>query len=100
MAFCPKCHGGMEAMALACPHCGYDFAPDPGLHRRGLAYSPLADLALVVATIVAAVGSLAALIGMGVALWHREWLLGLVACPVAFLYQFALLVVFVRSQHV
>jgi hypothetical protein len=100
MAFCPKCNGVMEATQAVCPHCGYDFAPAPGAHRKGLAYSPLADVALLVGTFVAALGCLGALYGMVVALWWGEWLTGLVICPVLFLYQLALLVVFVRAQDV
>jgi hypothetical protein len=100
MAFCPKCRAAMGPTDAVCPACGYDFPPDAGSHRRGLAYSGLADVALVVATLVAALGSIAALVGMGIALWHREWLIGLVYCPIACLYQVALLVVFVRAQHI
>jgi hypothetical protein len=100
MAFCPKCKGMMEATQAVCPHCGHDFAPPPGEHRGGPAYSVVADIALLVGTVLAALGCLASLIAMAIALWHQEWLTALVYCPVAFFYQLALLVVFVRAQHI
>lgn len=102
MAYCPECKGTMEATAVECPHCGYDFAeshvaePDPA----GFAYSRLSEVALVVASIVAGIGcvlsvyfSFAAIFG------ERDFITGLVWCPLVFLYQFAMMVVFIRIQR-
>ncbi|HKB40318.1 MAG TPA: hypothetical protein VKD72_28060 [Gemmataceae bacterium] len=100
MAFCPKCNGEMTATQTACPHCGYDFPPDPAAHRKGLAWSPLAELALFVGTFAAGLGAVLALAAGIVALTRGEWLIALVVCPIAFLLQVAMLVVFVRVQHI
>lgn len=59
MAYCPQCNGEMSATEIVCPHCGYDF-PEAGYtskkFRPGFAYSPLADLALIVSMIAAVFG--------------------------------------------
>ena len=46
MAYCPKCKGEMGERSVVCPHCGYDFPPepDPVLKRTGIAYSSWADV--------------------------------------------------------
>lgn len=102
MAFCPKCKGTMEATAVECPHCGYDFSesyrrePEPA----GFAYSRLAEIALVVASLVAGIGCvLSAYFSFAFLYLERNWMTGLVWCPILFLYQFAMLVVFIRIQH-
>jgi hypothetical protein len=48
----------------------------------------------------AARGAVAALVWTGLALWEGEWLVGLLWGPVAFLDRFALLVIFIRAQHI
>ena len=104
MAFCLKCKGEMPTTAIECPHCGYDSSesyqrePDPA----GFAYSRLADVALVVASLVAGLGCVLSVYFSFVALCierERDWVTGLVYCPIAFLYQFAMLVVFIRIQR-
>src|SRR5438445_10174190 len=96
MAYCPRCKGVMAATEATCSHCVYDFPlSEP---RTGLAYSRLADVALVVGIVVAGLGSVAAAVGSIVALLHGEWSEGLVVGPIAFFLQLALLVVFVRVQ--
>ncbi|MCX7421101.1 MAG: hypothetical protein NT013_16380 [Planctomycetia bacterium] len=102
MAFCPKCNGTMEATAIECPHCGYDSSesyqrePEPA----GFAYSRLAELALVVASVVTGCGCvLSAYFCFASLFFERHWMNGLVWYPIAFLYQFAMLVVFIRIQH-
>lgn len=99
MAFCPKCSGSMEAALPACPHCGYDFSPPPDTDRKGFAYSPLADIALIVGSFVALLGCVVALIATIVGLVKGDFLTGLVIAPIAFFTQLALVVVFARVQH-
>ena len=87
----------MGAMETVCPHCGYDFPNAAGPRKEGVAYLRLADVALIVSTIAAGFGCLAA-VGAGVvALVEGDWR-GLVASPIAFFLQLGLLVVFIRIQ--
>lgn len=63
MAYCPKCKGEMLPTAIECTHCGYDFPSrnsDGRGSQSGFAYSPLADLALIVSMIAASIGACAA----------------------------------------
>ncbi len=103
MAFCPKCNGEMRGSAIACPHCGYDFdraTADLPPRKDGLAYSALADVALLVSGIAAGVGCmLAIVVGIG-AIVNGSWLVALVYSPLAFLLQLGMLVVFLRIQNV
>jgi uncharacterized membrane protein len=96
MAFCPKCNGVLDEMALICPHCGFDFPSTYVERRNGIEFSRLADVALMVAALVTGVGCAAAVIGVPIAIVNGQWLTALIGCPIAFLYQLALLVVFVR----
>jgi hypothetical protein len=107
MAFCTKCNGVMGPTEAVCPHCGYDFAPEPDfrhnrgrslsrLDDRGLAYHPLADAVLLIGMIVAAFGCLACIVYTGVALFLGNFAGGLLMGPIAFFYQLALIVVFAR----
>jgi hypothetical protein len=102
MAFCPKCKGDMAATAIVCPHCGYDF-PDPDStstgQRKGFAYSPLADLALLVSMIAAVLGACGAVLATIVALFHGQLIYGLFVGPIALLLQLGMLVVFLRVQQ-
>lgn len=101
MAFCPKCKGTMDATAIECPHCEYDFSeshqrePDPA----GFAYSRVAEVALIVASLVAAFGCLFAAYFSFLSFVVHDWMTGLVWCPILVLYQFAMLVVFIRIQR-
>jgi hypothetical protein len=102
MAYCPKCKGEMLPTAIECPHCGYDFPPehaDGKASRGGFAYSPLADLALIVSMVAASVGACVAAIISVVSLFHGEFLNGLVLYPIAFLLQIGMLVVFLRVHQ-
>lgn len=103
MAFCPKCKGEMETTAIVCPHCGYDFpSTDTRIHpdKQGLAYTTLADFALIISTAVAGFGCVMALLLSVLALFHWEFLNGLVLFPMAFILQLGMLVVFLRVQNV
>ena len=100
MAFCPKCQGVLDAAAVACPHCGYDFPPGNADPRRGIAYSPLANLALVVGIVAAWLGCAAVVIASVGALMSGQWVAALVVGPLAFFLQLAMLVVFVRVQRI
>ena len=104
MAFCPKCNGTMEVTAVECPHCGYDFAESHQSESEpsGFAFSHLADLALIVASLVTAFGCvLSAYFSFAFLFLQRErdWMIALVWCPIAFLYLFAMLVVCIRVQR-
>jgi hypothetical protein len=100
MAFCPNCQGVMDAAAVACPHCGYDFPPASADPRRGIAYSPLANLALVVGIVAAGLGCAVAVLAAVAALLNGQWSNALVVAPLAFFLQLAMLVVFVRVQRI
>jgi hypothetical protein len=91
MAICPSCQEVLQAAPVACPHCGYDFTPGNLDPRRGIAYSPLADLALVVGIVAAGLGCIAALIASVVALMNGQWSTALVVGPLAFFLQLAML---------
>lgn len=101
MAYCPECKGEMTATATVCPHCGFDF-PDTGETstgaRQGLAYSPLADLVLLVSTIAAALGVGGAALATVAALIQGQFLYGLLVGPVAVFLQLGMLIVFLRVQ--
>jgi hypothetical protein len=99
MAYCPECNGELAATATACSHCGYDFhrTDQAALEkRRGFAYSTLADLALLVSMIAAAIGAFLAVLGALVSLYYGQWFNGLVLGPIAFFLQLGMLVVFLR----
>ncbi len=67
MGYCPNCRGQMKMTEIACPHCGYDFPPredDGAFLKRPFPYSPLADVALIVATACTAVGCLIAAVAI------------------------------------
>ncbi len=102
MAFCPNCKGEMPTTAVVCPHCGYDF-PDTGSptevlrEGEGFAYSPLANVALMISSIAAALGcGVAILVGIA-AVSHGDLFHGLVLAPLGFFLQLGLLVVFLRA---
>ena len=103
MAYCPKCKGEMTTTAIECPHCGYNFSESPVTDRipTGFPYSRLSDVALIVASMVAGFGCVLSVYFSFAALYlERDLMTGLVWCPIAFLYQFAMLVVFIRIQRV
>ncbi len=101
MAYCPKCRCEMLPTAIECPECGYDFpASDPtSKASRGFAYSPLADIALIVSMIAAVLGTGGAVIAAIVALFQGKFLNGLFVYPVVALLQLGILVVFLRVQE-
>ena len=90
----------MPATAIVCNSCGYDFpkSSDSGSRngRDGLAYSPLADLALIVSMLAAAIGCLGAVIGSLASVFKGDFISGLVLAPLAFFLQLGMLVVFIR----
>jgi hypothetical protein len=101
MAACPKCKGLVGTTAVTCPHCGYDWPDDDlGYHPpSGWEESNFAELALCVAAIMAAIGCFGVLLaGPGLAS-RGEWWSALFWCPLAFFYQFALLIVFLRVRN-
>lgn len=102
MAYCPKCRGEMDATAPACPHCKYDFvvtAVPASSAREGFAFSPLADLALIVSSIAAALGAFVAAYFTIAMLVTGDWYQGLVTGPLAFFLLLGMLVVFLRVQQ-
>jgi hypothetical protein len=97
----------MGANESVCPHCGYDFpleADDSnrscGIHRHGIAYSKLADIALIVGIIAAGFGCMAAILASVGLIVEGRVVEGLVGGPIAFFLQLAMLVVFVRVQKI
>jgi hypothetical protein len=102
MAYCPKCKGEMGEADVVCPHCGYDFPPEPDSSQRriGLEYSVWADIALIVGAVVAALGCLGSAFYSVAMVLTREYVQGLVVGPTSFFVSLALLVVFVRIQKV
>ncbi len=100
MAYCPKCKGEMGERSVVCPHCGYDFPPepDPVLKRTGIAYSSWADVALMVGAVVAGLFCLGSAIGSVIALCSGQFLEALIFGPVGFFLSLAMLVVFLRIQ--
>ena len=102
MAFCPECSDEMPAMAVACVSCGFKF-PEASesrstTRRDGLAHSALADIALIVSMIAAALGCLGAVIAGLVFVMRGDLLSGFVVAPLAFFLQLGMLVVFIRVQ--
>lgn len=100
MAFCPQCAAEMEYRERVCSHCGYDFPadPTPTARRTGIAYSFLADVALIIGGIVSGLSCVAAVLGCITSLLQQQYLQALVVCPVSFFFSLALLVVFLRIQ--
>jgi hypothetical protein len=101
MAYCPKCNGEMGQQDLVCPHCGYDFPPEPERmpERTGIAYSAWADVALHVGGVVTAIVCVFTAFGSVVALFSGEFAKGLIAGPIIFFLSLAMLVVFIRVQR-
>ena len=87
----------MDAMAAVCPNCGYDFplAAPPKSAHRGIAYSGLADIALVVGMLATALGCIMVLIVIGAALLDRNFPLAF-SSTISFFVLLALFVVFQR----
>ena len=102
MAYCPECKGEMSSTEIKCSKCGYDF-PDtstrPSMKQQGFAYSPLADLALIVSMIATVCGTIVAAIVAIAAVASGQWFNGLVSGPIAVLIQMGILVVFLRVQQ-
>lgn len=97
MATCPNCKGLMDAMATVCPHCSYDFPPlvPEKTVRPGIAYTALADFALVVGMISAVLGVIVTLVFMGTVLFTRNFLVAALSV-IPFFLQVALFVVYRR----
>jgi hypothetical protein len=94
----------MPASAIECLHCGYDFhqADQPEytpLDRSQFAYSKLADVALVVSAIAAAIVCCVAIVAAVALLIQGEFIAVLVLCPIAFLLHLGQLVVFLRVRE-
>ena len=102
MAYCPECNGEMPVTAVECPHCEFRFpetAPDNSDRRPGFAWSPLADIALIVSTAAAAIGACISGIYGLIALSQGLLFQALVVAPIGFLIQLGIVVVFLRVQE-
>lgn len=100
MAYCPKCNGEMPANAITCPHCQYDFSDvATPITPVGFAYSPLADVALIISMLAAALGCCGAIYFTIISLCFGQLMSGLFVGPVAFFLQLGMLVVFLRVQR-
>ncbi|HEX8833243.1 MAG TPA: hypothetical protein VF719_03545 [Abditibacteriaceae bacterium] len=84
-------------MATVCPHCAYDFPVKSSdkSERRGLAYSGLADLSLVVGMLCTILGAILMLVLTGAALLVRDFR-GAFSGLISFFTLLALFVVFQR----
>ena len=81
MAFCPQCKKEMGQTETICPHCGYDFPivePEPP-EPSGMAYSNLAEIALVVGEVAAIIGAIASLSYAAILLLSLDIISGLIA---------------------
>ena len=103
MANCPHCGEQMDVMETFCRNCGYDF-PVQGdtvttetTEKKGIAYSALADFALVVGMILSGLGAIISLVGIVVLTLTGNYAKGLIQAPLSFLMSFALYVVFQRA---
>ena len=100
MAYCPKCNGEMPSSAIICPHCQYDFSNvAAAVPQVGFAYSPLADVALIISMLAAALGCCGAVYFTIVSLCFGQLISGLFIGPVVFFLQLGMLVVFLRVQR-
>jgi hypothetical protein len=100
MAVCPKCHAVMGTLDTRCPSCGYDFPDEsPRVPRTGFAYSALADVSLIVGSLAAGLGCMAALLYAIGAVASGEYWAAFFTAPIAFFLCFANLVVFIRIQN-
>ena len=99
MAFCPKCNGVMEAREIVCPHCGYDFPPEPSITqiKRGIEYSALADIALGIGAVAASFVCIGSVLGSLIALVQGQFVNALVYGPISFFLSLAMFVVFIRT---
>jgi hypothetical protein len=101
MAYCPECKGEMNATDSVCPHCGHDFpSSSDAKKRQGIEYSALADLALIVGGVVAAINCVIAIVIMLASIFERDYLKAFLYCPIGFLLSLAMLVVFLRIQKI
>jgi hypothetical protein len=101
MAFCPKCKGTMSAMDIECPQCGYVTpGTDPIPKKSGIAYSSLADIALIGSTIAAAFSCLITIYYSVIMLLSGNLFHGFVLGPSAFFLELGMVVVFLRIQDV
>ena len=105
MAYCPECQGEIGVTDISCSHYGSDFAlreadsVSASRQRSGcIAYSSYADFAIAVSILVSAVVyvliSLSGILG----LFSDDWLIAVLATPVAFVLQFGILVLFIRVR--
>jgi len=99
MARCSQCGGDVAKTDVSCRHCGQEFPPRPILDRdAGLAYSRLADAALIVGQIVAGIAFTIAVVACVLALLVGEWWVAFVRGPIAALLVLANFVVFARVR--
>ncbi len=100
MKYCPKCKGDMFDRDAVCPHCGYDFPPEPdsAAERSGIAYSVWAEIALMVGAVAAGLFCLLCVVGSVLAIFQGEFIRGLFIAPLCFFLSLAMLVVFLRIQ--
>ncbi len=101
MAICPKCKGEMEQTEAVCPQCGYDFPLEKDRKARaGLAYSVLADAALVLGQYMAGLACILAIVACIRSLASKEWIDAFIRGPILVVLLLAMFVVFRRTQDV
>lgn len=60
MAYCPSCNAAMGQTAVNCDSCGFEFPNALPEERTHLAWSKLADVSLVIASVISLLTSAAA----------------------------------------
>ena len=102
MAYCPQCKSELPLAAVVCESCGYDFPSESdgrsSSNRDGLAYSPVADIALIISMLAATIGCIGTAIWGFAQILRGNFVSGLVQAPLAFFLQLGMLVVFIRVQ--
>jgi len=112
MAFCPKCGERVEPVDAACPRCGAALLGERRFtdhaaafnadgvkeHRKKIAYSKWADLALIIGQIVSILGCVLTIVYSIIAILRGGFAQALIVGPIMFFMQLAAFVVFVRVQ--
>ncbi len=88
----------MAQTEAACPHCGCDFPSEVApTERKGLAYSRVADFALVIGQGVAGLACVAAMVGCVASLLSGKWVDAFIRGPIVAVLLLAMFVVFART---
>lgn len=79
MAFCPRCKGVVDVMAISCPHCQFEFGTEAGTDNRAETAKRLGPVAayagflLSVGQAVSLVGCVVAALAVVFTIGHLIW---------------------------